>query len=418
MTMPELVPRRGWRSTALAEFATDTPNSFVDGPFGSDLKISDLSKDGVPLIRIQHIGEAYFREGFDQFVSEVKFRELSKHDVIPGDLVFAKLGDPVGRSAIIPNSVPRGLIVADCVRLRIDPKKVEPRYLRWAVNAPAVLRQIGAASKGATRQRANLSDFKKLRVPVPDSREEQRQIACRLEQADRLRRTCRYALELTDSFLPAAFIRLFGDYLTRDCPDVFKDVLARPLSNGFFGKNSVYGTGVPVIWVDNLYHTVTINMDNLRRARVTAQQIDAYQVIEGDLLFTRSSLVREGIGQINVVPQLAEPALFECHVIRARVDRATVNPFYVLGLYRSPFGKSQILRRANTATMTTISQSALEQLPCPLPPLPLQNEFAALVERAERLRAVQREALRQAEHLFASLLDRAFRDESAAMLTI
>jgi hypothetical protein len=33
---------------------------------------------------------------------------------------------------------------------------------------------------------------------------------------------------------------------------------------------------------------------------------------------------------------------------------------------------------------------------------------AVLVERVERLRAVQREALRQAEHLFASLLDRAF----------
>ena len=44
----------------------------------------------------------------------------------------------------------------------------------------------------------------------------------------------------------------------------------------------------------------------------------------------------------------------------------------------------------------------------PVPPLPLQQKFAALVERVECLRAVQREALRQAEHLFASLLHRAF----------
>jgi hypothetical protein len=43
----------------------------------------------------------------------------------------------------------------------------------------------------------------------------------------------------------------------------------------------------------------------------------------------------------------------------------------------------------------------------PVPPLPLQHKFAAVVERVERLRAVQREALRQAEHLFTSLLDRA-----------
>jgi hypothetical protein len=37
-----------------------------------------------------------------------------------------------------------------------------------------------------------------------------------------------------------------------------------------------------------------------------------------------------------------------------------------------------------------------------------QEHFAELATRHERLRAVQREALRQAEHLFASVLDRAF----------
>jgi type I restriction enzyme S subunit len=38
----------------------------------------------------------------------------------------------------------------------------------------------------------------------------------------------------------------------------------------------------------------------------------------------------------------------------------------------------------------------------------LQQKFAALVERHERLRATQREALRQAEHLFQTLLHNAF----------
>ena len=39
---------------------------------------------------------------------------------------------------------------------------------------------------------------------------EQQRIAGRLEQADRLCRTRRYALELADTFLPAAFRQLFG----------------------------------------------------------------------------------------------------------------------------------------------------------------------------------------------------------------
>jgi type I restriction enzyme S subunit len=50
----------------------------------------------------------------------------------------------------------------------------------------------------------------------------------------------------------------------------------------------------------------------------------------------------------------------------------------------------------------------IRSLRVPLPPLPLQQKLAALVERVERLRAVQREALRQAKHLFASILHHAF----------
>jgi hypothetical protein len=41
-------------------------------------------------------------------------------------------------------------------------------------------------------------------------------------------------------------------------------------------------------------------------------------------------------------------------------------------------------------------------------PLPLKQRFAGLVRGHERLRAAQRESLRQAEHLFQSLLHRAF----------
>jgi type I restriction enzyme S subunit len=58
--------------------------------------------------------------------------------------------------------------------------------------------------------------------------------------------------------------------------------------------------------------------------------------------------------------------------------------------------------------MKNISKEDVRALRLQLPPLPLQQKFAAMVERVELLRTVQREALRQAEYLFASLLQRAF----------
>jgi type I restriction enzyme S subunit len=50
----------------------------------------------------------------------------------------------------------------------------------------------------------------------------------------------------------------------------------------------------------------------------------------------------------------------------------------------------------------------VKELPIPVPPLPLQQKFAAVAKRVEHLRAVQQEAFLQAEHLFTSLLHCAF----------
>jgi type I restriction enzyme S subunit len=56
--------------------------------------------------------------------------------------------------------------------------------------------------------------------------------------------------------------------------------------------------------------------------------------------------------------------------------------------------------------------SQLRATPVALPPLTFQEQFASLVARHEHLRATQREALRQAEHLFQTLLHRAFSQAS------
>lgn len=56
-----------------------------------------------------------------------------------------------------------------------------------------------------------------------------------------------------------------------------------------------------------------------------------------------------------------------------------------------------------------VDQALTDGFKAHLHPLALQQKFAALVDRAERLRSVQRESLRQADHLFASLLHQSFK---------
>jgi type I restriction enzyme S subunit len=65
----------------------------------------------------------------------------------------------------------------------------------------------------------------------------------------------------------------------------------------------------------------------------------------------------------------------------------------------------QAARGANTEGLTL---PMLEELPVPNVGMDEQQKFATLVHRVERVRSAHREALRQAEHLFQTLLQRAF----------
>jgi hypothetical protein len=78
--------------------------------------------------------------------------------------------------------------------------------------------------------------------------------------------------------------------------------------------------------------------------------------------------------------------------------------FYFVLFLRQAANKSQ----AAGAIWQNLTTDQVNEWDISVPPMPLQETFAKLVDRMDRLRAVQREALRQAEHLFASLLDRAF----------
>ena len=375
----------------LCEFISGgTPNTKVERYYGGDIPwitSADVGNDKITPPRRYITQEAI---------------ESSATNIVPKGNLILVTRTGVGKVAITDVDI---CISQDFTGIVPDQAKLSVPFLFYYLKAKKddlVAYQRGATIKGITRK-----VVASLPVPLP-SLEEQRRIAGILARADRLRRLRRFAADLGSTYLQSVFIEMFGAYLESEVKTRFKDVLEQPLRNGLFEKNDQYGEGVPVIWVDDLYHTISINTDDLRRVDIDQKTTEKYQVEEGDLLFTRSSLVREGIGQVNIVPSLSEPTTFECHIIRARVDRTKASPYYVLELYRSDFGKSAILKRSKTATMTTIAQAGIETLPCPLPPLPLQEQFAAIVRRVEHLRAQQRESERQAEHLFQTLLHRAF----------
>jgi type I restriction enzyme S subunit len=249
-----------------------------------------------------------------------------------------------------------------------------------------------------------------MQIPLPPL-SEQRRIAGQLEQADRLRRTRRYALELTDTFLPAAFRESFGDARsnTKQWDSVtLGDVVIRGPQNGLYKPASAYGTGTPIVRIDAFYDGVVTELDSLKRVRLLPDDIERFGLSENDIVVNRVNS-RPYLGKSALIPKLNEPTVFESNMMRLTLNTKSATPIFVTHYLQSSFVKSQIQVLAKDAVnQSSINQEDVKGLIVRLPPLRLQQRFAALVERVEHLRAMQREALRQAEHLFASLLHCAF----------
>lgn len=161
----------------LSDSVANPKKDIVDGPFGSNLKATEYIDFGIPIIRLQNIQRFQFIEKDIKFVSEVKAQQLQRHTFISGDIVITKLGDPLGKSCIVPDFLENGIIVADVIRVRVDETKSNSKYINYSINSPTSINQFSENSTGATRQRVKLTMVRDLKIPLPSLQIQQKVVS-------------------------------------------------------------------------------------------------------------------------------------------------------------------------------------------------------------------------------------------------
>jgi type I restriction enzyme S subunit len=160
-----------WKDAALRRVT----RSMCDGPFGSDLKSSHYSETGVRVIRLQNIGSAEFRADDAAFIDVQYFNSLGGHDARPGDLLIAALGDenhPVGRACVLPDNVDLAMVKADCFRFRLDTSRLRAKFGAYFLSSTIARAGFALLTRGATRERVNLSSVAAISIPLPSPHEQ------------------------------------------------------------------------------------------------------------------------------------------------------------------------------------------------------------------------------------------------------
>ena len=250
-----------------------------------------------------------------------------------------------------------------------------------------------------------------LQIPLPPIAEQKR-IAAICAKADRLRRTRRYALELSDTYLRSVFLEMFGDPLTN--PKGWK---IRKLEELLTIKPHI-GTTQPAqdnglqlcVRVGELGNWY-VNLEPCQYVSLEAQELKRFSLIAGDIVLARAIGSESHLGKMSIVPKSCQPIVFDSHVMRLRLNNSQILAQFFVCMIRTEGGRARFMQQARqTAVQFNINSEQMAAIEVPLPPVSLQEKFAQIVQKHERIRAQQREALRQAEHLFQTILHRAFRD--------
>lgn len=163
-----------WEVTTLINAIGEENDLIVAGPFGSNLKVDDYIDEGVPIIRLQNIETGKFIMKDIKCISLKKASELSYHSFLKGDIALAKLGEPIGKTCIIPDFMEKGIVVADVVRIRVKEEKSNKKFIMQVLNSFYVFYQLNRDIIGTTRPRVNLGQVRNLLVPYTSLSEQQR----------------------------------------------------------------------------------------------------------------------------------------------------------------------------------------------------------------------------------------------------
>lgn len=342
----------------------------------------------------------------------LRHKEAEKARVVRDDIVLTTSGD-CGYVAHVSEEPRVPTCATNFVRLlRTDTCQADPAYLFYFMAREQFRNSLSPFIRGTTMKNLAVSDaLEGVSIPLP-SLPEQLRIAEILEQADRLRRTRRYALELSDTFLPAAFLEMFCQKDSAFAPSLVEDMaVPRPgaIRTGPFGSQLLHSefcdSGIAVLGIDN---AVNNRFEWHERRFITPRkygELKRYTVHSGDVIIT----IMGTCGRCAIVPDDIPAAINTKHLCCITLDQARCLPVYLHGAFlHHPHIRHQLNVATKGAIMEGLNMEIIKDLRIPFPPVPLQQRFADLVRRHEQLRATQRESLRQAEHLFQSLLHRAF----------
>jgi type I restriction enzyme S subunit len=396
----------GWAEVPLEDLAAPMPRSITDGPFGSNLKTEHYTADGPRVVRLQNIGDGRFCDD-ESHISEDRYQRLRAHDVQPGDVLVAALGEVLPRACLAPSWLGPAIVKADCFRFRLR-DGVNPHFVVAMLNSPPIRSMASSQITGVGRPRLNLGKVRKLSIPLPPTAMQNRIVTVieehfsRLDTADlSLAKCLTYAERLRRSILSDAFCTEWPSLAIGEFASVGSGATPKRGESEFYEGGTIpWVTSAKLLGQFVAEPTGYITERALKETSVR--------------LWPPHTLLVAMYGEGRTRGHCSE-LLFEsttnqaCAAILIRDDQVVSRSFLKL-FFVSSYETNR--RLSSGGVQPNLSLGIIRSLRVPLPPRPVQDQVVERVERElsiiESLETATKSALVRSKGLRSSILSCAF----------
>ncbi|EIW17755.1 MULTISPECIES: restriction endonuclease subunit S [Pelosinus] len=383
---------------------TDEAGLFIDGDW---IESKDQDPNGeVRLIQLADIGDGIFLNKSHRFLTKKKALELKCTFLQKGDLLIARMPAPLGRTCIFPGDERECVTVVDIGILRPNSKEISNEYLKYLVNSSDFRNKIISYTTGTTRKRISRSNLDKIHFNLPVY-EDQIRIAAVLIQAEKLIVKRKESIKVLDELLKSTFLEMFGDLQKNKSTNVVKTIeeICKFKGGGTPSKaKPEYFTG-NIPWVSpkdmkSLY--VCSSIDKITQEAIINSSTSL--IPKGSVLM----VVRSGILKNKLPVAINTVDVTINQDIKAFTSKVVIASYL---LYFFISNEKIMLKKVRATTADNFNFDDIKKMKIMIPSLPLQHQFAAIVEKAEVLKAKYTQNLTELENLYSSLSQRAFKGE-------
>ena len=282
---------------------------------------------------------------------------------------------------------------------------VHREFIAYLLRRRQTVEYAMASVTGSRMPRTDMKALMSLPVPLPPLAE-QRRIVGILNRAAKVERLRKQAQNLLQEFIPALFLKMFGDPATNpmgwdtahlgDVCTIVGGGTPHRSNSSYFGGLIPWATPTDVTALSSLLIDITKETITEAGLRKSSARLVPVRTV---LLTTRATI---GYTAITTVPMATNQGFANL------ICRNFLLPEYLAIWLR--MWRDYLIQLAGGTTFKEISKSTLKQVKIPLPPLSNQRHFAEIIEKARSICIRAASSSAAATALSASLMSRLLED--------